>query len=331
MITNFLGHLHPVLLHLPIGLFSVASIAFYFYPENSYRLSRQLNFILSVTVISALISAITGWLLGHSGDYQEAAVRMHQWTAIAFTGLTGLVYYLHRRSRMKNQLHQAFQPVLILSFLLMMYTGHEGGSLTHGEGFLWLDDQLHTDSNGADINNKITETDSTPIKKGEKTKSSLPSIELPDSLTVKKLQQSGFMVKPVSAGSGWLEISAVSMPKLGYEQLQMLGSLAQNIYGLNLSNHPLNDDDVQVLKELKNLKRLDVRNTGLTDRFLEKVSGLINLEYFNLVGTNVSDDGLKYLEQMKGLRKVYCWKTKISIGAINALKQKRPEIFLMVE
>jgi hypothetical protein len=142
MITDFIGHLHPVLLHLPIGIFSVAFIAFYFYPEKSFRLSRQLNFMLLVTGISAFISAITGWLLGHSGDYQEAAVRMHQWTAIAFTVLTGLVYYLHRSSLKKDQLHQAFQPVLISSFLLIMYTGHEGGSLTHGADFLWPKEDL---------------------------------------------------------------------------------------------------------------------------------------------------------------------------------------------
>jgi hypothetical protein len=138
-------------------------------------------------------------------------------------------------------------------------------------------------------------------------------------------------VKAVSAGSGWLDISAVSMLNLRKEQLQMLGGLSKNIYGLNLSDHSLNDDDVQVLKELENLKRLDVRNTGLTDRFLENISGLTNLDYFNLVGTNITDDGLKYIERMKGLRKVYCWKTKVTIEAINILKQKRPEIFLMVE
>jgi len=326
MITYFLGHLHPVLLHLPIGLFSVAIIAFYFHPDKSFRLSRQLNFMVLITGISSFISAITGWFLGHSGDYQEAAVRMHQWTAIAFTLLSAMVYFLHRYSLEKNRIHPSFQPLLITSFLLMMYTGHEGGSLTHGDGFLWLGDQITYSSNGADTDNTKAETSNE-----EKVNSSLPPIAPADSLSIKKLQEAGFLVKPVSAGSGWLDVSAVSMLNLRKEQLQMLGGLSKNIYGLNLSDHSLNDDDVQVLKELENLKRLDVRNTGLTDRFLENISGLTNLDYFNLVGTNITDDGMKYIERMKGLRKVYCWNTKITIEAINVLKQKRPEIFLMVE
>lgn len=331
MITYFLGHLHPVLLHLPIGLFSVGMIAFYFHPDKSFRLSRQLNFMLLITGISSIISAITGWLLGHSGDYQEAAVRMHQWTAIAFTLLSAMVYFLHRYSLENNRIHPSFQPLLITSFLLMMYTGHEGGSLTHGDGFLWLEDQITSSSNGADTDNTKAETNNAQKNNEEKVNSSLPPIAPADSLSIKKLQEAGFVVKPVSAGSGWLDISAVSMLNLRKEQLQMLGGLSKNIYGLNLSDHSLNDDDVQVLKELENLKRLDVRNTGLTDRFLENISGLTNLDYFNLVGTNITDDGMKYIERMKGLRKVYCWKTKITIEAINVLKQKRPEIFLMVE
>jgi hypothetical protein len=82
---------------------------------------------------------------------------------------------------------------------------------------------------------------------------------------------------------------------------------------------------------LENLKKLDVRNTGLSDHFLENIVGLSQLEYINLVGTKVSDDGLKYLSQLKGMKKVYCWNSEITIQAITGLNQKRPDVFMMFE
>lgn len=326
MITYFIGHLHPVLLHLPIGLFSVALIAFYFHPDKSFRLSKQLNFMLLITSISALISTITGWLLGHSGDYQEEAVRMHQWTAIAFTLLNAMVYFLHRDSLEKNKIHLSFQPLLIISFLLMMYTGHEGGSLTHGDGFLWLEPsptqsmELKKDlSNASGISEKNLLVES-------KSQTSLPDLPMPDSVSLDALIVAGFTVRPIATGSGWLDVSAVNLSSLSDTAFDRLVALSAHIHGLNLSGLQLTENQIRQVVKLKQIRRLDLRNTGIGDPSLRHIAQLNQLEYLNLVGTMISDNGLQQINNIKTLKNIYCWNTSVTATGKNNFKIKNPEV-----
>jgi Leucine-rich repeat (LRR) protein len=101
------------------------------------------------------------------------------------------------------------------------------------------------------------------------------------------------------------------------------------MYGLSLADKQLTGIDLKLFGKLTQLRRLDVRNTPLGDSFLSVLSNLGNLEYLNLVGTTVSDEGLKYIVQLKGLRKVYCCNTKISVEAINNLKLKYPQLSII--
>jgi|Wag4MinimDraft_19_1082662.scaffolds.fasta_scaffold01717_6 uncharacterized membrane protein len=438
MITSFLGHLHPVLLHLPIGIFSLAFILFYFNPDKSVRLSRQLGFILLLSWISAMISAGSGLLLNTSGEYNEQAAETHQWSAIAFTILCGGVYFLHLYNLKINQVHKAFQPVFIAAMIAMVFTGHAGGSLTHGADFLWPeqeesekqvkvipvlsdtstftvydglvqpllaskcenchkagkqkgglrmddfglllkggkngkiiqpgdaassemmarillpgDDDKHMPPKGKKqlteneiallhwwiaqgADNKLTiqgaaSSDTVrqmlqPSTAMVKEKSELPTISMPDSVTVNQLKQVGFLVKPIAAGSGWLEISAVNMTSITAKELQELEPVASQVYSLNLSGQLLKDADLSAVSKLLNLKRLDVRNTGVSNQFVETIKSLDKLEYLNLVGTSLTDQGLKQMMQMKGLKKVYCWNTVVTPDAVRFCNQQRPDI-----
>ncbi len=329
MITSFLGNLHPVLLHLPIGVFSIAFGVYYLHPDKTLRLSRQLNFILLIAWLSAMAGAGSGWLLGNSGDYPENTISTHQWTAITFTFLSGVVYFLHKYNLHISRTHKFFQPIILTAMVAMILTGHAGGSLTHGKGFLWLE-QEQSDFGNTATTSLQKSTEDAALAGTDSIGNSLPVIPLPDTAKVNLLKKLGFLVKPVAAGSGWLEVSAVNMTTSVAEQLQQMASVATAVYSLNLSGHPLKEADLSIISQLVNLRRLDARNTSVSDKIVETIAGLDKLEYLNLVGTALTDEGLKRLMPMIALKKVYCWNTGVTPDAVRFCSQQRPDMVIAV-
>ena len=78
---------------------------------------------------SAIASCITGYLLGSAGEYDETVLNLHQWMGIltAFTSIAGYLFSYNQQ----NLKYIAFSILVLVSI-----TGHLGGTLTHGEGYL---------------------------------------------------------------------------------------------------------------------------------------------------------------------------------------------------
>jgi uncharacterized membrane protein len=129
------GHLHPVLVHLPIGFILIAL----FLEVVSMSPARATwkpaaDAALAMGVVFAALSCVTGYILSLSGDYDSTLVTAHQWLAISLTVLAGLLYVSLRGRRMGAVSVALSATVLLLVFV----TGHLGGSLTHGSDYLSL-------------------------------------------------------------------------------------------------------------------------------------------------------------------------------------------------
>jgi uncharacterized membrane protein len=132
-ITEVIAHFHPVLVHLPIGILLLA-ILFHWLStkEKLAGLSIAIPIAYLTGAITAVLSCITGYLLSGSGEYDETTLNLHQWMGllVAFLSATGYLF-----SRTNN--NQQLKWVSISLIVLLTVTGHLGGTLTHGEGFLW--------------------------------------------------------------------------------------------------------------------------------------------------------------------------------------------------
>jgi len=130
---ELIGRFHPLLVHLPIGILLLA-ILFELLPSNKrYRsLKRSIVTILSIGSITAILSCITGYLLSQSGDYESEIVGWHQWMGIILT-VYSLGYLWMRSRKSYKSYRKAFSFILLI---LLMITGHLGGTLTHGEDYL---------------------------------------------------------------------------------------------------------------------------------------------------------------------------------------------------
>lgn len=138
----FIGRLHPLLVHLPIGILIMGLLLFW---RNRWRggsPDHVLSFVFLMATIAAMLSCISGYLLSTSSDEYGSLVIDHRNAAILLTVLSGAFWWL-----LVRQVQPLLQHVVALLLLaLLVITGHQGGTLTHGEGFLLPDDQpSHTE------------------------------------------------------------------------------------------------------------------------------------------------------------------------------------------
>ncbi len=132
-IKEFIGHLHPVLVHLPIGILLLGCLFLWqARKDSSEHLQSVINIILLLGMISAIITCITGYVLSTSGDYDEDMVSWHQWMGISVAVVSIITYYFSK----KNILYRWQGLMAVILLLLLLITVHLGGSLTHGSDYL---------------------------------------------------------------------------------------------------------------------------------------------------------------------------------------------------
>ena len=141
-IIGFFGRFHPLLVHLPIGFLFLAFLFECLSATAAYRpLRKAVQPALLWGTLFAIASAISGYFLRQEGGYEERLVNLHQNFGISTAVLSLAVYML--RPRLKSWVPQASRrkKIRILLFLplilLLSVTGHFGGSLTHGEDYLF--------------------------------------------------------------------------------------------------------------------------------------------------------------------------------------------------
>jgi mono/diheme cytochrome c family protein/uncharacterized membrane protein len=131
---QFTGRFHPLAVHLPIGLvvlLPLLEVAGAFRPA----LREAAGFVLGLAVLACLGSLTLGCLLAYGSGDTGATVTRHMWGGIALC--VGLIACLLARSAWLIGEQPRLYPILLSSVLLaLLWTAHQGGSLTHGSNYL---------------------------------------------------------------------------------------------------------------------------------------------------------------------------------------------------
>ena len=128
----FLGRLHPLAVHLPIGLLVLLGFLELLarWPRCK-QAAASAGFILALAVPAALFSALCGWLLSLGGGYDDHLLRWHKWLGLTTAGLclaAALLYGFGWK--------RVYRWVLAGSIGVLVVASHFGGSLTHGRDYL---------------------------------------------------------------------------------------------------------------------------------------------------------------------------------------------------
>lgn len=137
--TIFLGRFHILLLHFPVVLvltLVVLELGKSWWPQ--WDAGKLVLPFWGLTLTSCALSVLAGYLLYRTGEYQGELVRDHLWGGVLLTlALGGVTFIRFMKQKPPSRWFGAAQKVLlVLSGILVIYTSHLGGSMTHGPEFL---------------------------------------------------------------------------------------------------------------------------------------------------------------------------------------------------
>jgi len=127
----FLGRMHPVLVHLPIGIL-LFGILLCFFPQNGKNaLLPSIRLAFLIGGIAALAAGVSGFLQYQWEGFAWEDVQLHLvGGVITAVGSFG-VYALVKNAEVTTKI----RVLALVLGLILGITGHWGGNLTHGEGY----------------------------------------------------------------------------------------------------------------------------------------------------------------------------------------------------
>jgi len=131
-----LGRLHPLVLHLPIGLV-FAVFVLELLALRGIKTRPAQGPLLVLAALFAVAAASSGWILGHEDGYGGESLERHERLGIAVAVATTVAALLFRRAERSPLATGLYRVALATALALLVPTGHLGAGLTHGED--WLD------------------------------------------------------------------------------------------------------------------------------------------------------------------------------------------------
>jgi uncharacterized membrane protein len=131
--AQFVGRFHPLVVHLPIALLLLVPLLEAAGMSRRWSpLRASAGFVLGAATAGALAASAFGWLLAWSGGYGGPLVTRH------FLGGLFLCAACLACCAVRGRLGpgRLYGLILVFTIGLMVWTSHEGGSLTHGETYL---------------------------------------------------------------------------------------------------------------------------------------------------------------------------------------------------
>lgn len=135
----FLGHFHPLIVHLPIGFLLIAGLL------ELDRITRRnsvsphtITLILFWSAVSATMACVFGYMLSLAGGYDTETLNSHMWQGIGVAVFAWVAWSVKSENlgRIVPFASLLYLPTLGVTLLLLLLAGHLGGNLTHGSDYL---------------------------------------------------------------------------------------------------------------------------------------------------------------------------------------------------
>lgn len=134
-LVRFLGRFHPVVLHLPIGIFSLVLLQ-----EMWGLVSRKYPgaglLAVFAGVVSAVVAVLLGFLLYQGGGFEGELVEDHLWGGIIFACAAVVTFTAKWWSVSRGTSKAPYVVLLFATMGVMGYASHDGASITHGSNYL---------------------------------------------------------------------------------------------------------------------------------------------------------------------------------------------------
>jgi uncharacterized membrane protein len=130
------GRMHPMILHFPIVFVVLYVLWVLFFQKKISPAETAITigeWLLLLAAFTSAATALMGLFLSREEGYDAEALRWHKWSGVIVSLIT-LLWYAFR-----NQLQRSAATTItgaIIVFAAIIFTGHQGAGITHGQNFL---------------------------------------------------------------------------------------------------------------------------------------------------------------------------------------------------
>lgn len=143
-----------------------------------------------------------------------------------------------------------------------------------------------------------------------------------DESKVKSLSNDYRVVYPLAKNSPALSAEFFSASQFRPEGLKDLLAIKDQLVSLNLAKMPVTDEDMKMIGQFTNLRRLNLSFTNITGSRLNELKGLKELKQLSLSGTKITAASLNGLASLEQLTKLFIWNTGLKKEDVAFLKNK---------
>ncbi len=140
------------------------------------------------------------------------------------------------------------------------------------------------------------------------------------------VEKTGVHVDLISNSTNFLSVSCINKPSFIDNDFEKLLSLKRNIARLDLGGTKVTDALFEKLAQLPNLTVLKLDNTSVTGKNIKILSALEHLKSINLIGSKFEKVHLEKLSSFPKLARVYLYKTKVDSTGVSSLKNGQIKI-----
>jgi len=128
------GRIHPMVLHLPIGILISLFVFMLFRNRFQRKQFRKIILLfLMLASLSASITALFGFFLSIGGDYGADLLQQHKISGVVLSILTFFLFVWYKNVS-KGEV--VFYSSIVFTLLSLVVAGHTGSVLTHGENYV---------------------------------------------------------------------------------------------------------------------------------------------------------------------------------------------------
>ncbi len=139
---------------------------------------------------------------------------------------------------------------------------------------------------------------------------------------IKKLNNEYRIVNPIAKGSPGLTVEFFGIAQYKPEQLKELLDIKNQVVWLNLNKMPVKDEDLKIIGQFSNLRKLNLSFTNITGATLKELAQLKELNQLSVSGTKIQKQYLKNLAPLTNLNELFIWNTPIESKDIAGLQKQ---------
>ena len=148
-----------------------------------------------------------------------------------------------------------------------------------------------------------------------------------DEKLITKLNTDYRSITAIAKESPALEVNIYNRAAYTKKQLEELTEIRKQIVSLNLNKLPVTNEDIKIIGQFENLRKLDLNFTDITADGLKELAPLKHLNSLTLSGTKVNYIELNtQIPAFKNLKTVSIWNTEITQKEAEELQKTYPGI-----